>query len=150
MEFTHWKTFSISGEPKAQKRHRHRTIQPKDKRRKSFVQTYDPCSKEKEAFRTLAARFAPDRPLECPIRVAIHCFMPHAKTHIGTGKNAGKIKPSAPSLHIKKPDVDNLAKFVMDALTGLFWKDDSVIYSMHVVKSYSTDPMTVVAIDKVE
>ena len=29
--------------------------------------------------------------------------------------------------HTKKPDIDNLCKFVMDSLSGLLWQDDNQI-----------------------
>jgi len=137
-------TFSIGGKPQEQKRHRHRVIQSKGK--KPFASTYDPCAKEKKSFSTLAAQFAPAAPIQGPVGLLLYCYMPYANTHMGTGRNAKKPKPSAPEYHTKTPDVDNLAKFVMDALTGLFWKDDSQIISLTVVKTYSTDPKTVVIV----
>jgi len=58
-------------------------------------------------------------------------FMPRPKSHFGTGRNAGKLKPSASKYHIKKPDTDNLVKFLFDIFNGSVWKDDSqVIYEV--------------------
>ena len=45
-------------------------------------------------------------------------------------KNAKKIKPSAPKFHTQKKDVDNLAKFILDALNGIFWSDDKIVIKM--------------------
>ena len=140
--------FSIGGEPQAQKRHRHRVVSGNG--RKPFATTYDPCSKAKRDFALLASQYAPNKPMEGPLALQLYCYMPYAKTHMGSGRNAGKPKPSAPEYHTKTPDVDNLAKFVMDALTGLFWKDDSQIIHCTVVKSYSTDPKTTVFIHDAE
>lgn len=39
--------------------------------------------------------------------------------------------------HVKKPDCDNLAKAVLDALNGVCWKDDSQIVDLRVVKRYT-------------
>lgn len=48
--------------------------------------------------------------------------------------DCGEIQPS------KKPDADNIAKIVIDALTGVAWKaDDSLINSLYVSKKFATD-----------
>lgn len=39
----------------------------------------------------------------------------------------------------KKPDADNIAKVVCDALNGIAYKDDTQIVSLHIKKSYTTD-----------
>jgi Holliday junction resolvase RusA-like endonuclease len=36
----------------------------------------------------------------------------------------------------KKPDIDKLARSVLDALTGVIWKDDSQVVQMIVFKRY--------------
>ena len=38
--------------------------------------------------------------------------------------------------YTKRPDIDNLQKFVFDAMTGLFYKDDSQLVSVNVCKLY--------------
>lgn len=42
--------------------------------------------------------------------------------------------------HTKKPDLDNLAKAVLDALNEIAWKDDSQIVRLSVMKEYSSEP----------
>jgi Holliday junction resolvase RusA-like endonuclease len=37
---------------------------------------------------------------------------------------------------ITKPDVDNLAKAILDALNGVAYEDDSQVYSLEVQKWY--------------
>lgn len=39
-----------------------------------------------------------------------------------------------------KPDLDNLAKAVLDALNGIVWVDDARICSLILTKSYSKEP----------
>lgn len=51
-------------------------------------------------------------------------------------------KAKAGSPHTKKPDIDNLLKFILDAGNGLLWKDDSKIHSITAVKVYSSTPQT--------
>ena len=40
----------------------------------------------------------------------------------------------------KKPDVDNLIKIIMDALSGVIYKDDKQIIKMSVEKRYAEQP----------
>lgn len=52
-------------------------------------------------------------------------------------RNAGQMwknKPMPRLLHTKKPDSDNLAKSVLDALKGLLWLDDAQVCSLRIVK----------------
>jgi Holliday junction resolvase RusA-like endonuclease len=42
--------------------------------------------------------------------------------------------------HIKKPDVDNLLKAVLDGLNGIAWADDSQVIRVCASKIYSTEP----------
>ena len=44
-----------------------------------------------------------------------------------------------PVLHIYKPDADNLAKFVLDALNGHYYAADSQIYLLCVEKKYGDE-----------
>lgn len=41
---------------------------------------------------------------------------------------------------LKKPDCDNIAKIICDALNGIAYHDDSQIYSLNVEKLYSETP----------
>lgn len=38
--------------------------------------------------------------------------------------------------HTRKPDVENIAKAALDALTGVVWVDDSQVCELHVYKWY--------------
>lgn len=42
--------------------------------------------------------------------------------------------------YTKKPDLDNLAKGVLDALNGVAWADDSQIIGLNLRKQYSEEP----------
>lgn len=57
--------------------------------------------------------------------------------HYGTGRNAGKLKASAPTWHTgQRPDWDKLGRAISDALTGVAWKDDGQLAHVTVVKRY--------------
>lgn len=49
------------------------------------------------------------------------------KGHFGTGRNADRVKQSAPRDWITRPDGLKMARLVEDALTGIVWRDDSQI-----------------------
>lgn len=42
--------------------------------------------------------------------------------------------------HTKRPDVDNMAKAVLDALNGIAWEDDSQIVRLSITKEYTREP----------
>ena len=65
-----------------------------------------------------------------PIQVVCTFVMPRPRSHYGTGKNAGKLKPNAPFYHTSKPDSTKLFRSTEDALTGVIWKDDAQVMSM--------------------
>lgn len=51
----------------------------------------------------------------------------------------------------KKPDVDNLAKAVMDAINNVgIWEDDSQISVLRVSKIYSEEPRCIITIREIE
>lgn len=77
----------------------------------------------------------PAEPWDCPIALHLWFFMPRPKSHFH--KN-GKLKLTSPHWHRIKPDADNLAKAVMDAMTVMkFWLDDSQVVHLDIVKRYT-------------
>jgi Holliday junction resolvase RusA-like endonuclease len=61
-------------------------------------------------------------------------------------KSHGKKRREEPR-HLQKPDLDNLAKAVLDSLNGLAWVDDSQIYRLLVEKVWVDEqPRTVVTL----
>lgn len=52
-------------------------------------------------------------------------------------------------VHTSKPDADNLAKIVGDALNGVVWIDDAQIVDMSVRKYYSNAPRVEICVDRV-
>jgi Holliday junction resolvase RusA-like endonuclease len=55
-------------------------------------------------------------------------YFPRPKSHYGTGRNAGKLKATAPTHNDGKPDRDNLDKAILDAMTGIgFMRDDKQV-----------------------
>lgn len=128
-------TLEVLGNPKAQKRHR-----------QGKFGTYDPDSEAKKGFLTTVQSMAPKAPITGPVELIIYFRFPRPKHHYGTGKKSSVLKENAPDMHTSKPDVDNLIKFVTDALNGIYWKDDSQVTQVTAAKFYSDKPRTEITI----
>jgi len=134
--------FCILGNPLIQKRHRHT-------KQGDFVRTYDPSLNDKANWRAAVNQYAPQEPYRnCALRMDVCWVFPRPNSHFGTGKNSGKLKPSAPKTdhHFIKPDRDNLDKIIMDAMTKLFWHDDSQVSQGFIKKRWGKQPATHVII----
>ena len=73
-----------------------------------------------------------------PLAVSFYFAFLRPKSHFGTGRNANKLKPSAPRLLAIRPDALKLARAVEDALTGILWHDDAQIVREHLSKDYGS------------
>lgn len=78
------------------------------------------------------------QPADTPTAVTILFYLPRPKGHYGTGRNAGVLRPSAPTFPAVMPDVDKLARATLDALTSAaVIPDDSRIVSLGAWKHYA-------------
>jgi crossover junction endodeoxyribonuclease RusA len=75
--------------------------------------------------------------LNCPVRLDMQFTVRRPKHHFGTGRNAGRLKPSAPQFPTSTPDLDKLVRCTQDALkdAGVV-SDDSVVAQLSVAKVY--------------
>lgn len=76
-------------------------------------------------------------PLSGPVRVTINIFCEVAQSWSQKKKNAaldGTLKPTG------KPDFDNIAKAVADAMNGVIYQDDKQIVWALITKQYSATP----------
>lgn len=74
-------------------------------------------------------------PAGVPLRMELVFMLKRPKGHYGTGRNAGRLKGGLPGAPMGRPDLDNLAKAVMDALTDMgLWADDSQVVDLRVRK----------------
>lgn len=135
----------VLGDPKAQKRHRTYTKDKLGNVLKHPIRT-DPSAGDKANFLSLCRDKAPLTLINTPVDLALMFNFPRPKSHYGTGRNEGVLKDRAPKHHIQRPDVDNLAKCVLDALNGIFWRDDTIIYRLMVVKRWSERGSTLIDI----
>ena len=79
-------------------------------------------------------------PLEGPVAVRLRFWLTRPASHYGTGRNKAVVKPSAPQRPAGRPDVDKLARAVLDGLTmGGAFADDSQVVDLQASKWYVTD-----------
>lgn len=124
--------FKVLGDPTAQKRHRHTSAG-------KFVRVYDPSKSDKMDFLQVAQMYAPEVPYSGALALSLLFVFPRPKSHYRTGKNSGILRDDAPYFHESKPDNDNLAKFIKDALNKVYWTDDSKISVTLIVKIYCNE-----------
>ena len=75
--------------------------------------------------------------LQGPLDLFITFGLARPKSHYGTGRNADRLKPSAPPYPTKPPDTTKLVRALEDALTGILWRDDAQVVRQTVRKVYA-------------
>lgn len=65
--------------------------------------------------------------ITAPIELTARFYFCRPQSHFGSGKNAGVLKASAPSIHAQSPDLDKLTRALGDSLTGVLIHDDKLI-----------------------
>lgn len=76
-------------------------------------------------------------PDETPLTLHAGFFYERPKSHYGTGRNAGVLKPGRELWEpIGRPDLDNLLKLIGDSLSGHAFDDDSRVTIGAQLKAY--------------
>jgi Holliday junction resolvase RusA-like endonuclease len=128
-------TFSVPGEPVPQPR-------PRVSTRGGFARAYVPATHPVHAYRKALAAAAVSAGLSEtgePLNVVIDAVFERPKSHM---RKIG-VKADAPRL--PRPDVDNIAKAVLDALQDVMG-DDTLVARLVVEKSYGQEARTTVRI----
>ena len=85
------------------------------------------------------------KPLEGRIAITI-------KAYFGVPKNTSKRQKEKMLKNdispIKKPDIDNIAKIILDALNKLAFQDDSQIIKLNIEKAYAEEPKVYIKIEE--
>jgi len=136
----------VYGDPQAQKRHR--TFRMNSGGDRFGNMHVDPSKAKKNDLLWVIQEMRPEKPLDFAIRVDAVFFFKRPKSHYRTGKNSHILRDDAPYWHIGKPDRDNLDKFILDAMKGVFWKDDSIVCDGNISKKYDENPRTWILITK--
>lgn len=84
--------------------------------------------------------------IEGEIMATIHCYYSIPKSTSKKKRELmilDKIRPT------KKPDLDNIAKIILDSLNGIAYKDDSQVVGLNISKYYSENPRVEVILEEV-
>lgn len=87
------------------------------------------------------------KPLECAVAVSIIFYMYIPKS-ITKGKRL--LMQQNVIHHTKKPDIDNLVKFVLDCMNGIIFKDDTQVVILTAKKWYGDNPRTEIVVDELK
>ena len=117
--------FLVDIKPKPQQRHR-----------SNGRFQYDPSSKDKQDFLFLVKQYAPKQPITDIVEMDITFCYKRPASHFRSKNKKKILKDNVPFFKSSKADLDNLIKFVCDALNGVFYKDDSQVVSIHARKLY--------------
>jgi Holliday junction resolvase RusA-like endonuclease len=108
---------------------------------------YNPSKKDAERLRWQILPDAPQTPLEGAVEMHLTFYLPipkSASNRLRTQMINGVVLPT------KKPDFDNLAYLVTNALKGIVYRDDSQVTDCIIRKRYGERPRTVIKIIPIE
>lgn len=107
------------------------------------VRVFTPRAKNKSSLSSAIAQalshaseplFDSNAPL--PVRITVHFFFSRPQHHFFQTSVGFLLKHNAPTFVTKNPDIDNLVKLLLDALQGLVYPNDNVVYDLHAIKKY--------------
>lgn len=133
--------FEVIGKPQGKGR-------PRFSSRGNFVKTYTPQKTAnyenwiKTCFLNQCKNF--DSSYDGAVKVKIEAIYSVPKSY-SKKKRAELLDFQMPYLH--KPDVDNIAKCVCDALNGIAYKDDSQVSLLFIDKKYGLEDKLIVEIE---
>lgn len=82
--------------------------------------------------------------LDGPVHIDIEAV---AGVQHSASKAAKKMRLAGQELSIRKPDIDNVQKIILDALVGLAFQDDVNVLSVRMIKGrYEESPRLIVRI----
>lgn len=88
-------------------------------------------------------------PTPDPVSVHLAFALARPRSHYGTGRNSGQLKPSAPAWCVGPPDLDKLTRAIGDALTGIVWRDDAQIVDLNAAKAWTDEPHVTIEVHTV-
>ncbi len=125
--------FTVYGDPVAQPRQRHAAVRGKGGRVgvRNYTPKDHPVQDFKQAVQLEATRSYIGSPIVGVVGITITFVVARPKSM------RRKNTPMPRVWHTVKPDIDNLAKAVFDALKGILWVDDSQIAKATLSKVYA-------------
>lgn len=133
--------FEVEGKPVGKGR-------PRFKRMGNFVQTYTP-EKTAEYEKLVRLRFqnAGGVITDKPVKIEIVAFFAPPKSTKKRDKAEMLMNKILPT---KKPDCDNIAKIILDALNRIAYKDDSQVIELIVKKRFAAETRVYVHIEEID
>lgn len=133
--------FVVEGKPTGKGR-------PRFRRMGNFVQTYTPtATADYEKLVRLRFQNVGGAITDKPVKIEIVAFFAPPKS----ARKKDKIEMLANRiLPEKKPDCDNIAKIILDALNKIAYIDDSQVIELVVKKRYSAEAKVIVHIEEIE
>jgi Holliday junction resolvase RusA-like endonuclease len=128
--------FELHGKPIAQKQTRFTCQCGKGR-------CYDPSSKDKEHIQWQLKPFAPEVPISGPVEVTMVFFIPIPS---GVSKAVKAQMINRVILPDKRPDEDNLAYLISNAMKNIVYDDDKRVCAKHVYKFYGPVAKTVIRV----
>ncbi len=124
--------FTVPGEPKGKGRPRFTTTQSG----KTFARTPKDTIQYENLVKWYYSTLGENKPLQGQIRADIKAYYQKPKSM--TKKNLrlveeGKLRPT------KKPDLDNVAKAILDSLNTIAYHDDSQVVELYIEKLYADE-----------
>lgn len=121
----------------------HLTPRPQKQTRLGKHGAYDPSKTQKQAIQWQIRPYAPKEPLKGPLNVDIVFYLPIPKSTSKTVKTQmlnGIVYP------MKRPDIDNLAYIVTNAMKEIVYEDDAQVVDLTLKKRYGETPKTVIKV----
>jgi Holliday junction resolvase RusA-like endonuclease len=138
--------FEIHGNPKPQKQTQGVVVPRYDiggNQKGHSIRMHDPSKMSKQMIQWQIAPQAPKEPLKGAIAMDIIFYLPiPASTHKSQKQHMinGTLRP------YKRPDFDNLAYIVTNALKGIVYRDDGQVVRCLIEKYYHEQPKTVIKV----
>lgn len=104
---------------------------------------YDPSKQAKESIQWQIRPYAPKEPITGPVSLYLTFLLPIPKS---TSKLIRRQMIEGKILPIMRPDFDNLAYLITNAMNQLIYKDDSQVVDAKIMKRYGEEPQTIVKI----
>jgi Holliday junction resolvase RusA-like endonuclease len=126
-------------------------VAPRGKERPRFANGHTYTPKETRNYEELVRREyiaqTGGKKLSGPLKVSMFAIFPINASDskvIQNRKMEGELKPT------KKPDCDNIAKSILDAINGVAYDDDKQVVTLHIEKEYGAIGSVEVVIGEID
>lgn len=96
---------------------------------------------------TFQSEFPSHEPFLGLIEANINCIFDIPKSY---SKKKTKELLETHNNYNHKPDLDNIAKIILDSLNGIAYKDDSQVTILHINKEYGNQAKVIVELEEIE